>query len=70
MARYIELTPNKTYATVENARKAVEKKIPPDALAEQTYFVHRDEKTGRYFPVFLGERALRAGLHFHFNVAG
>jgi len=70
MARLIELKANKTYATYENAVKAVEKKIPADQLMDQTYFIHRDRETGRYFPVFLGERALRHGLHFHFNVAG
>lgn len=67
MARYIELTPNKTYASVENAKKAVEKTIPHELL-HQTYFVHRQESTGRYFPVFIGERAITGLLHFHFNV--
>ena len=68
MARLIELTPNKTYATPVNAQKAVEKLIAPDKLLELTYFIHREESTGRYFPVFIGERAMHAGIHFHFNL--
>lgn len=66
MARRIALTPNKTYASEANAIKAVEKFIPADEQMEQTYFiVHQD---GRYFPVFVGERALASGVHFHFNI--
>lgn len=68
MARLIELTPVRTYATIKNAVAAVDKKIPPDQAMELTYFIHREEATGRYFPVFVGERALKAGLHFHFNI--
>jgi hypothetical protein len=69
MARLIQLTPSKTYATRENAQKAVERRVPADKLMDQTYFiaVHTD---GRFFPVFIGERAMRDGLHFHFNIVG
>lgn len=68
MARLIELTPVRTYATAENARKAVEKKIAPNECMDLTYFIHRDEATGRYFPVFVGMNALAANVQFHFNI--
>lgn len=80
MARCITLTPNKTYASVENAIKAVEKKFGKDNANQPgqsgrgplTYFIQpirRDGETDwRYFPVFIGERACQAMVHFHFNV--
>lgn len=71
MAKLITLQPAKTYATIENAIKAVEKKYPSPGFSDEanlTYFIHREEATGRYFPVFLGERAIRAMVHFNFNV--
>lgn len=70
MAKLITLEPTKTYKTRENAVKAAEAKFGPSYdKYGLTYFVmaHTD---GRFFPVFLGERALQAGVHFHFNVAG
>ena len=68
MAKLITLTPVRTYKTVENAIKAVEAKIYPTNEMDQTYFIHREESTGRYFPVFIGNRAITAQLHFLFNV--
>lgn len=70
MAYSVEITPTKTYATVENAHKAVAKKYPFDPLAshnELRYMVmtHTD---GRFFPVFIGTKALHHGVHFHFNI--
>lgn len=67
MARFMELTPSKTYATQANAIKAVEKKFPEADNDGLTYFLQRTED-GRFFPVFVGERACHAGVHFHFNV--
>lgn len=72
MANLIELQPVKTYKTRENAIKAVEKVVSamhPANTKGQTFFIatHTD---GRFFPVFVGERAVRAMLHFHFNVVG
>lgn len=67
MARCIELTPNKTYATRENAIKAVEKIIPVGKMLDQMYFIHM-HTDGRFFPVFVGERAIQNMLHFKFNV--
>ncbi len=67
MARRIPLEPNRTYASEDNAVKAVEKKFPEARQDGLTYFLQRTED-GRYFPVFIGERALQAMVHFHFNV--
>lgn len=70
-AHLLTLTANKTYATRANAIKAVEKKCGPNephmGSADQWYLLMQDD-AGRWFPVFIGERALRAGVHFHFNV--
>lgn len=66
--RLTELTPNKTYATRDNAIKAVEKKFGQRTdMAQCNYFIHT-HTDGRFFPVFIGERALQALVHFHFNV--
>jgi hypothetical protein len=67
-AQLIEITPSKTYATRANAIKAVEKAIGHyEYERAQTYFIatHTD---GRFFPVFIGERALHGLIHFKFNV--
>jgi hypothetical protein len=69
MARYIKLRTTKTYASIENAIKAVEKKFPESNNDGLTYIVIKTEDN-RYYPVFLGERAMHAGVHFHFHVAG
>lgn len=67
MAKLIQIEPNKTYATRENVEKAVAKHNVPD---EFRYFIHT-HTDGRFFPVFLGgEKAIQAGLHFHFHVVG
>lgn len=60
-----ELDPVRTYASVENAEKAVDKKIPKDLQDLLHWYIA--EKDGRFFPVFVGEKALQRGLHFHFN---
>lgn len=65
MARLLNLELTKSYATHANAVKAVEKFNLADNL---TYLVHRDEESGRYFPIFIGERAIQAGVHFRFHV--
>lgn len=67
MAKLITLEANRTYATPENAVKAVEKKFPEAGNDGLIYFLQRTED-GRYFPVFVGQRALQAMVHFHFNV--
>ena len=67
MAKLINLEPNKTYATRENAIAAVEKKVPAHKLMHCRYIImqHTD---GRYFPVFIGMQAMQEMLHFHFNI--
>lgn len=69
----INIGANKTYKTRENAEKAVEAKGATDMVGLDGYairwFVHQGED-GRYFPVFLGQNAVQAGLHFHFSVVG
>ena len=68
MARLIELDSNKTYATYENAVKAVEKKLGNnEQFANQRYIIYRRESDGRYFPVMIGLEALHNFLHFHFT---
>lgn len=67
MSKRLELTPSKTYATQMNAIKAVEKVFPASDDNNLTYFIARDLYSGRFFPVFLGERALQHGAHWHFN---
>ncbi len=73
MARFEQLTPVKTYATADNAHKAVAKKFPSEiehpSFGPLRYIVmtHTD---GRFFPVFVGVNALHYGVHFHFNVIG
>lgn len=68
MARLITLEANKTYTTEANAIAAVEKKFPVADADGLRYFIQRCQKTGRYFPVFVGQSAAQAGVHFHFNV--
>ena len=67
MARKITITPNKTYATEANAVKAVEKVFPDDANDGLRYIMMRGDD-GRFFPLFVGERSMQHGAHFHFCV--
>jgi hypothetical protein len=72
MIKHLELTPAKTYVSRDNAIKAVEKTFGPRVTAEngeRLDFVIVANAEGRFFPMFLGERALQAGMHFHFCVA-
>lgn len=66
MPKLIKLEAHKTYATEANAVKAVVKKLGDDADG-LVYFIARSED-GRYFPVFVGQRAIENGIHFCFNV--
>jgi len=51
----------KSYATIKNLKKAVAK------FEEYKYVVSVTED-GRFYPIFLGEEAAQAGIHFHFPV--
>lgn len=65
MARLVELQATKTYATKANAIKAVEK---ANIKEDFRYIIYTDEATGRFYPVFLGEKCIQAGIHFKFHV--
>ena len=68
MAKFIDLDPSKTYATRENANKAANKIYGNN---ETLRFIICCNEVGRFFPVFLGEKALQAGVvHNGFCVAG
>lgn len=64
MNREIKFRTAKTYATANNARKAVAK----HGFEHLRHFIMTSDD-GRFFPVFLGEVAMQAGVHFHFTVA-
>ena len=70
MPKHVVLTETRTYASIANVEKAVERALGgvtgPDG-SQLRYLVMRTEE-GRYYPVFLGEQALQAGVHFHFYV--
>jgi len=63
-----DLTPSKTYATRENAIKAVEKFYGDREFQLRVMYFVAIHTDGRFFPVFVGERALHEGIHFKFNV--
>lgn len=67
MARQFQLVPSKTYATESNVNKVVDKMYGDNP--ELRYFIAQT-KEGRFFPVFVGQQAAQAGVHFHFNVVG
>ena len=67
MAKLVILTPDKTYATAANAVKAVEKVFPRCDDDGLRYILQRTDD-GRYFPVFVGTRAVERRVHFHFHV--
>lgn len=67
MAKLLTLTPNKTYATEANAIKAVEKRFPESDDDGLRYILQRSPD-GRFYPVFIGNSAVHAGVHFHFHV--
>lgn len=67
MAKLVILEPTKTYATAANAVKAVEKVFPRGVDDDLIYILQRTDD-GRYFPVFIGMRAVEHGVHFRFHV--
>lgn len=66
MAREVTVTPSRTYATRENAIKAVNRVYSPEDR-ELRYIIVANEH-GRWYPVFLGTYAVQCGAHFHFCV--
>lgn len=74
MAKLIELKPNKTYATRENAIKAVEKIYGGmDNRYEKPfnfrYMIVKDE-ADRWFPICIGNDAVHAGTFNYFVTVG
>lgn len=70
IAQLVEVVPTKTYKTKGNAIAAVDKLLAQFPNADGLrYFVavHTD---GRFYPVFIGIKAIELGMHFHFNVIG
>lgn len=65
MNREFEIIATKTYKTVDNARKAVEKA----GFEDLRHFMMTNIE-GRFFPVFVGEAGAQRGVHFHFNIVG
>lgn len=65
MAHRFSIEPCKTYATIENAISAVNKKFPDIPCR---YFIHTTDDGRRFFPVFVGVKCLDYGVHFHFNI--
>lgn len=63
MNREFTITAPKTYATKENAIKAVAK--TGDEVFRHFYMTNEN---GRWFPVFVGEVAMQHGVHFRWNV--
>lgn len=64
--RKFEIKATKTYATEENADKAVAKR----GFSDLRHFMMRTED-GRFFPVFVGsDEPMQRGVHWHFNVVG
>ena len=62
---------SKDYATRENAIKAVQRIYGPNVDrfgATELHYVIAVTPAGRFYPVFIGERAVRAGVHFKFAV--
>jgi len=67
MATELKIEAAKTYVTRENAIKAAQKLYGHnDALR----FVVIQLEDGRYTPVFIGQSAVGAGVHFNFSVVG
>lgn len=69
MAREITLTPCKTYASKANVEKAIAK-YPQIAENDNLRYFIEQTPEGRFFPVFVGQEAAHAGVHFVFNVIG
>lgn len=58
----------KTYATKENAIKRAEAILDTRSDRKGLNYLIMEADDGRWVPVFIGERAIQAGLHFHAHV--
>lgn len=66
--RLITLQITKTYASEVNAIRAVEKIFPATTEYNNLTYILQRTADNRFFPVFIGERALQAMAHHHFHV--
>jgi hypothetical protein len=66
MAQLVEIEFTKTYATKANAVKAVDKTFGAEFHKELRYMVV--PVGDRFGVLFVGNSAVHAGVHFHFNV--
>lgn len=64
----VKFLTKKTFATADNARTAVRKAFG-DNFESSTlrFFIHVTEQ-GRFLPVFIGNDAVQANVHFTFSV--
>ena len=62
MPTLTQLTSSKYYKTKDNAIKAVESRFPD---ATFRYLITHDVHMG-FYPICIGDDALKAGTHFHF----
>lgn len=69
MSRHLTLEPVRTYASEINAIKAA-LKVYPDSIPanEGLRFITMQTPEGRWYPVFIGQKAVERMVHFHFNV--
>ena len=65
------IEPIRSFATKKNAIAAVNKAFAGIVAGKTNYryFIHQTEE-GRFFPVFIGQECIQAGIHFKFNVIG
>lgn len=70
MATEVKLEPYRTYATRENAEKALNKYPLIQNDMNLRYLMVQNE-AGRWYPVFLGQKAVEVGVHHvPFCIAG
>lgn len=71
MAVNVKLEFDKTYFSVKNAERAVSKAVEgirdSDQLRYMIIPVVQDDNSIRYGVMFLGDRAIQAGMHLRFN---
>ena len=65
MARKYTAVPHKTYATEENVDKAVQKLYGDE---QDLFYIVARTADGRFYPIFIGQKALELGVQFHFNM--
>ena len=63
MSKLVEFAPTRTFANAKNAIRAVEKTF---GESNDLRYVMMQNSEGRFYPLFIGNSALMAGVHFHF----